>query len=63
MPKMKTNSAAKKRFSKTATGKFKRSMMGHRHLMTCKTRKTKRVQRQIAYIAAVDAHRIAKLLP
>lgn len=34
MPKMKTHSGAKKRFKKTATGKFLHRKSGLRHLLT-----------------------------
>lgn len=42
MPKVKTNSAAKKRFSFTGTGKIKRRHAYHSHILTKKTKKQKR---------------------
>ena len=39
MPKVKTNSAAKKRFSFTGTGKIKRRHAFHSHILTKKTKK------------------------
>ena len=42
MPKVKTNSGAKKRFSFTATGKIKRNHAYHSHILTKKTKKQKR---------------------
>jgi len=42
MPKAKTNSGAKKRFSFTGTGKIKRHRAYHRHILTKKTKKQKR---------------------
>ncbi|MCR4773144.1 MAG: 50S ribosomal protein L35 [Prevotella sp.] len=42
MPKVKTNSGAKKRFSFTATGKIKRHHAYHSHILTKKTKKQKR---------------------
>lgn len=42
MPKVKTNSGAKKRFSFTGTGKIKRKHAYHSHILTKKTRKQKR---------------------
>ena len=42
MPKMKTKSSAKKRFSFTATGKIKRHHAYHSHILTKKTKKQKR---------------------
>ena len=42
MPKMKTNSGAKKRFKLTGTGKIKRKHAFHSHILTKKTTKQKR---------------------
>lgn len=42
MPKVKTNSGAKKRFRFTGTGKIKRHHAYHRHILTKKTTKQKR---------------------
>ncbi len=42
MPKVKTNSGAKKRFSFTGTGKVKRRHAFHSHILTKKTKKQKR---------------------
>ena len=42
MPKVKTNSGAKKRFSFTGTGKVKRHHAYHSHILTKKTQKQKR---------------------
>ncbi len=42
MPKVKTKSAAKKRFALTATGKVKRHHAYHSHILTKKTKKQKR---------------------
>ena len=42
MPKVKTNSAAKKRFSFTGSGKIKRRHAFHSHILTKKTKKQKR---------------------
>ena len=42
MPKVKTNSTAKKRFSFTGTGKIKRRHAFHSHILTKKTKKQKR---------------------
>jgi large subunit ribosomal protein L35 len=42
MPKMKTNSGAKKRFTLTGTGKIKRKHAFKRHILTKKTTKQKR---------------------
>ena len=42
MPKVKTNSGAKKRFSFTGTGQVKRHHAYHSHILTKKTKKQKR---------------------
>ena len=42
MPKVKTNSGAKKRFTFTGTGKIKRRHDFHSHILTKKTKKQKR---------------------
>ena len=42
MPKVRTNSGAKKRFRLTGTGKIKRHHAYHSHILTKKTKKQKR---------------------
>jgi len=42
MPKIKTNSGAKKRFALTGTGKVKRQHAYHSHILTKKSKKRKR---------------------
>ena len=42
MPKVKTNSGAKKRFRLTGTGKIKRHHAYYSHILTKKTKKQKR---------------------
>ena len=51
MPKVKTNSGAKKRFSFTGTGKVKRHHAYHSHILTKKTKKQKR---NLVHQAIVD---------
>ena len=51
MPKIKTKSAAKKRFTLTGTGKIKRHHAYHSHILTKKTKKRKR---NLAYSATVE---------
>lgn len=63
MPKMKTNSSAKKRFIKKGDDTIKYAQGYRRHLLTKKTTKRKRALRQGAYINAVDVPRILRLLP
>lgn len=61
--KMKTRSAAKKRFKKTSTDRVKRAHAYRRHLLTKKSSKRKRDLRKTGYVSAVDLGRILKLLP
>ena len=51
MPKIKTNSGAKKRFTLTGTGKIKRKHAFHSHILTKKTKKQKR---NLCYATIVD---------
>ncbi len=64
MPKVKTKSAAKKRFRTTGgkSVKIKRAKGYRRHLLTKKSAKTKRQLRETAYVCQADFHRIIKLL-
>ena len=64
MPKLKTNRAAKKRYSYTATGKVKRTKTNRRHLLANRTKKQKRQLRaQRAYADKTCEAGIKKLLP
>ena len=51
MPKMKTKSGAKKRFSLTGTGKVKRKHAFKSHILTKKSKKRKR---NLTYFTTVD---------
>ncbi len=62
MPKMKTNSGSKKRFTLTGTGKVKRKHAFKSHILTKKTKKQKRNLTHIALIASVDEKRVKALL-
>jgi large subunit ribosomal protein L35 len=63
MPKLKTHRGAAKRFKKTGTGKFKRSMAFKRHLLSSKTTKVKRQLSGTVVVADADAKKIARMLP
>ena len=63
MPKMKTHSGAKKRFKKTATGKFKYQKTFKRHLLSNRSTKRKRHLREAGYVSPTHAHQIDMLLP
>ena len=62
MPKTKTHSGAKKRFTITGTGKVKHEKPYHSHILTHKTQKRKRSLRQSAILSPRDAHKIKYLL-
>ena len=62
MPKMKTNSGSKKRFTLTGTGKVKRKHAFKSHILTKKTKKQKRNVTHIALVANVDEKRVKALL-
>ncbi len=62
MPKMKTNSGSKKRFTLTGTGKVKRKHAFKSHILTKKTKKQKRNLTHIAIVASVDEKRVKALL-
>jgi len=62
MPKVKTNSAAKKRFKLTGTGKIKRKHAFHSHILTKKTTKQKRNLVRFTLVCGPDEPRIKALL-
>ena len=62
MSKIKSRSAAKKRFKKVGGNKIKRAKAFRRHLLAHKSSKRKRQLRKGAYISEADQKRIAKLL-
>ena len=63
MPKMKTNRAAAKRFKFTGSGKVKINKAFRRHILTKKSRKTKRHLRAGGIAAEADMPRIRVLCP
>ncbi len=63
MPKMKTRKSIAKRVKRTASGKYKFSKPGRRHLMTGKTGKFKRQKRTAGILPASQDQRIKKALP
>ncbi|MDR0349825.1 MAG: 50S ribosomal protein L35 [Tannerella sp.] len=62
MPKMKTNSGAKKRFALTGTGKIKRKHAFKSHILTKKTKKQKRNLTHMGLVDRVDANNVKHLL-
>ncbi len=63
MPKLKTKSGAKKRFSLTATGKVRSNQSGKQHGMIKRTNKQIRNQRGTTILSAGDAKIIKKFSP
>jgi large subunit ribosomal protein L35 len=61
MPKMKTHSGAKKRFSLTASGKVKAAQAGKQHGMRRRTKSPLRDQRGTEILCDQDAKRIKKV--
>ncbi|WP_035456530.1 50S ribosomal protein L35 [Phocaeicola abscessus] len=62
MPKIKTNSGAKKRFALTGTGKIKRKHAYHSHILTKKTKKQKRNLQHFAIVDSTNTRQIKELL-
>ncbi|MGI6073698.1 MAG: 50S ribosomal protein L35 [Fermentimonas sp.] len=62
MPKMKTNSGAKKRFALTGTGKIKRKHAYKSHILTKKTKKQKRNLTATGLVHKADENNVKKLL-
>ncbi|MBP1678850.1 MAG: Ribosomal protein [Bacteroidetes bacterium] len=62
MPKMKTRSGAKKRFSKTASGKIKRGTAYRSHILTSKTTKRKRKLRKGHLVSKADQRAVEIML-
>jgi len=63
MPKIKTHSSSKKRFSLTATGKVKRAKAYKSHILTKKTTKRKRNLRKSTIASDSNAPTIKMLIP
>ncbi|MEM1043264.1 MAG: 50S ribosomal protein L35 [Bacteroidota bacterium] len=62
MPKMKTNSGAKKRFGRTASGRLKRKKAFASHILTKKSPKRKRNLRKDTLVHKADEKRVKRLL-
>ena len=62
MPKVKTNSGAKKRFTLTGTGKIKRRHAYHSHILTKKTKKQKRHLDHVAIADSTNKRQVRELL-
>ena len=62
MPKVKTNSAAKKRFTFTGTGKIKRRHAYKSHILTKKSKKRKRNLGKMSIVEKANLPVVKKLL-
>jgi large subunit ribosomal protein L35 len=63
MPKLKTKSGAKKRFSATATGKIKGFVAHKRHNLSSKPQQMKRQARGTFILCDSDAGLVRKYMP
>lgn len=63
MPKIKTNSGAKKRFFVTGTGKVKMKKAGMRHLLVHKSKNRKRRLKQDIILTGSIRKQIKRLIP
>lgn len=63
MPKMKSNSSAKKRFKLTGTGKVKRKHAFHNHILTKKSTKRKRRLVKFTLVEKVELNNLKLMLP
>ena len=62
MPKMKTNSSAKKRFDVTGTGKIKRKHAYKRHILTKKETARKRRLAKTGLVSKPDMNNVKAML-
>ena len=62
MPKIKTNSGAKKRFKLTGTGKIKRKHAFKSHILTKKSKKRKRRLTKTGLVSKADTNNVKHLL-
>jgi large subunit ribosomal protein L35 len=62
MPKMKSKSAAKKRFALTGTGKIKRKHAYHSHILTKKETCQKRNLTHTGLVSGDDEKRVKEML-
>lgn len=61
--KLKSHSGAKKRFSRTGSGKFMRRKAGKRHILTSKNRERKRRLSGAVVVDATKTKSLSRLLP
>ena len=63
MPKMKTNSSAKKRLKLTGSGRVRRGSAGISHMMLGKSANRRRKLRKHNMVDDADQNRMKRLLP
>jgi large subunit ribosomal protein L35 len=63
MPKMKSNSSAKKRFKLTGTGKVKRKHAFKNHILTKKSTQRKRRLGKFAIVEKTEINNLKLMLP
>ncbi len=63
MSKLKSHSGAKKRFSKTGTGRIKRARASKSHLLTHKRRVRKRRLKKTTIVDATSSAQVNRLIP
>ena len=63
MPKLKSHSGAKKRFSYTASGKLSYRKVGRNHILEHKSAKRARRMRKKGYVSPTLMGQIKKMLP
>ena len=62
MPKLKTNSGAKKRFIKRGDGSVKKRNANRNHILTKKAQKRKRNLRGLSPLKHCDTNNVARML-
>ncbi len=62
MPKQKTHSGAKKRFTLKKSGVIKRNKQNRRHILTKKSKDRKRGLRKATYVSEADYKNVKGLL-
>ncbi len=62
MPKLKSKSSVKKRFSTTGSGKLRRNFAGKRHFMRRRTKRFLRTTRGTTGVSPADGKMIRRLL-
>ena len=62
MPKQKTHSASKKRFTLKKSGLIKRNKQNHRHILTKKSKDRKRKLGKTAYVSSANEKTVKKML-